>query len=223
MYISCCFPIAPFNILPLSLTFAVLITMYLWCSPLLFDPVWNSVLSGPGCLVSLPRLGKFQTVMSSDMLSVSLPSPPPRTHFWDPCMWMFVCWCCPRGFLDCPYSFYSFFFSTLVISIIDFSSLVYSFASSNLMLFPSNVFISFMVFFISVWLLFIFSNSFKSHCVYSLFSQVLWASLRSLPCTLYRVDSLSPLSSSSWVLNCSLSFCLLLCSVTSDSLWPHGL
>ena len=84
LYIPCCFPLAAFNILSLSLIFAILMTM---CLGVVF---FGLILFGALCAfwawisVSFPKLGKFSVIMSSNMFSApySLSSPSGTSIMW---------------------------------------------------------------------------------------------------------------------------------------------
>ena len=76
-YVMCCFSFAGFNILSLSLNFAMLIRMCLGVVLFGLDPVQDSPCFLYLDVISLPRLGKFSVILFSDMFSApfSLPSP----------------------------------------------------------------------------------------------------------------------------------------------------
>lgn len=67
-----------FHILCLSLTFSILIMMFLRCGPLCIDPVWDS-LHFLGLNVSFSRLEKLSTILSSHIFS----APFTLFTFWD--------------------------------------------------------------------------------------------------------------------------------------------
>ena len=71
LYVTCCFSLAAFNILSLSLVFVSLISVCLGVCFLGFNPVWDSL-----CLldliISFSLLGKFSTIISSKNFSYHL-------------------------------------------------------------------------------------------------------------------------------------------------------
>ena len=70
----CCFSLVAFN----TLLFAIYSES---CVSLWVDSVWDSLLSGLGCVFSFPGYGRFAAIMSSSMFSV----PPSVLSLWDPC------------------------------------------------------------------------------------------------------------------------------------------
>ena len=68
LYVICCFSLAAFNIFSLYLIFDSLINVS-WCvSPWIY-PLWDS-LHFLGLTISFPLLGKFSTIISSNIFSV---------------------------------------------------------------------------------------------------------------------------------------------------------
>ena len=183
LYVTSCFSLAVFNILSLSLIFAILITCL---SVILFGLILFGTLcsSWTWMSVSSPRLGKTSAIMSSSMFSVPFSlSSPSGTRI----MQMLVCLILSQKSLKLSSFFkicFSFFSSAWVVSTaLSFSLLFYSPVSSNLLLIPSSVFL-FQLFFSSIWFFFIFSNSLLNS---SLCSSVLLPSSLSIlttPCPL---------------------------------------
>uniref|UniRef100_A0A8C6F1F1 Uncharacterized protein n=1 Tax=Monodon monoceros TaxID=40151 RepID=A0A8C6F1F1_MONMO len=228
LYVICRFSLVASNNFSLSLIFVSLITMCLGVFLLGFILPGTLCTSWTWVSISFPMLGKFSTIISSNIFSgpFSLPSPSGT-----PIVRMLLHLMLSQRFLKL-YSFlfilFSLFCSMAVNStLLSSRSLIRSSASVILLLIPSSVFlISVFVLFISVSLFFnssrcLFFNSSRSllniSCVFCIFASILF--LRSwITFTIIILNSFSgrlpispPFSCFSGVLSFSFIWYIALC------------
>ena len=141
------FSLAAFYILSLSFIFAILIKMCL------------AILSGLECLFPFPDQGSFQLLC----LQICSLSPPFFVFaFWDSSIASVICLMLSQRSLKLfsfVFIFISFFLFRIRISTALSSSSLMGFSVLFILLLISTVYFSIVLFFISGWLLFIFSNS----------------------------------------------------------------
>ena len=165
-----CFSLAAFNLCSLCLIFVNLIIMSWGVSPWVY-PVWDSLGFLDLVIISFPILGKFSTIISSNISSWSFfVSPSSGT----PMILIFVHLTLSQrslkrsSFLLIHFSFS--LFVSFIPTILSYTSLILSSASLILLLVPSRVFfISFIVLFITYWLFFISCRSLLNlSCIFSI-------------------------------------------------------
>ena len=224
LYSICCFSLAAFNIFSLYLIFDSLINMGLGVILLGFILYGTHCVSWTLLTISFPILGKFPTIISSNVFSVPFFF---TSSSGTTIVRMLVCLMLSQRSLRLSsiiFILFSLCCSVVVISTIFSSrSHICSSVSVILLLIPSREFyISFIVLFIIVCLLFSSSRSLLNvSCMFSILFPRFWIIFTTLLWILFQVDCLFPLhlfglvgfylARSSTAYFSVFSFCLIYC------------